>query len=658
MCGFAGVYEYGTVEGSVSRRLIASMRDTIRHRGPDDAGVFVSADARVGLGHRRLSIVDVAGGAQPMIGVRGECLVYNGEIYNYPQLRRRLEGEGVLFATRCDTEVVLRLYERDGVDCLRALEGMFAFAIWDPIRRRMLLARDPLGEKPLYWSDAAGRLVFGSEVKALIEHPAIQPELNRAALGEYLAHLVTPAPQTLFRGIFKLAQGEMALCDAHGLRVSRYWDGFSLRRWRQTSLQTASAQVRSLLERAIEQRLMSDVPVGVLLSGGLDSTTILALLRERAHGLASFSVGFDGHPELDERQAARRVARHFGTEHHEVSVSEADALSFLPQLIHHQDESLADPVCLPMHFLCALAAREGVKVVLGGEGSDELFWGYSRYQKIMRWWPVLRIARAAPQLLRRAAAQTLPPRSNALLRDFAEGLAAERIPPMHMPAGVPRRQREQLLLAPAAAPAWIPSPPEPESSPRETLAWDTQEYEFAVRLPERLLMRLDRLSMANSVEARAPFLARELVELVYRLPPRLKLRRGETKVVLRRAVSDVVPGWVLAREKQGFEAPVAPWFGSHMGALLRVLAKEDALRSCFDADALRELTGSRGPAPARLARWPMLNFALWHLAWIEGRDLQPVLHRAMAASSARAASPHHACAARRHEGDGAAGGPL
>lgn len=537
------------------------------------------------------------------------------------------------FETNCDTEVVLRLYERSGAACVDSLDGMFAFALWDPARRRLMLARDRLGEKPLYWSDAGGRLVFGSEVKALLEHPAIEPELNDAALDAYLTHLVTPAPQTLLRGIFKLGPGELALCDASGMRISRYWDLFTPREWSESSPSAASGAARSLLERSLDERLLSDVPVGVLLSGGLDSTALVALLRERARGLASFSVGFDGHAAFDERAQARRVARHFGTDHHEVNVSERDVIGFLPRLIHHQDEPLADPVCVPLHFVCELAAHSGVKVVLGGEGSDELFWGYPRYAKIARAWPLLDAARRTPVGLRRALARTIPARRYPLLHDFAEGVAAERMPPMHMPAGVPTHAREALLGSSllhqsAEPPAWNASPESANGSDRfDTLSFDTQEYEFGLRLPERLLMRLDRCSMASGVEARVPFLDRELVEFVYRLAPRLKLAGGVGKAVLREAVGDVVPPWVLARRKQGFEAPVAEWFASRMGALLRALRDEDSLRSCFRADGLDALLAAGRPAETRAEQWPVLNFALWHMAWIEGRDLDVELER-------------------------------
>jgi asparagine synthase (glutamine-hydrolysing) len=634
MCGFAGVYEYATLEGRVSEALITAMRDTLRHRGPDGAGSFVSEDARVGLGHRRLAVVDIAGGAQPMFGRRGECLVYNGEIYNYPRLREELEASGTRFESNCDTEVVVRLYERHGAGCLRFLEGMFAFALWDPVRDALLLARDRVGEKPLYFSDGGGRLVFGSEVKAVLAHPAIDAELDRDALHSYLTHLVAPAPRTLFRGISKLAPGEMAICTRNGMRVSRWWEGTTTRRWAETSAGEAATKVRGLLERSVHKRLMSDVTLGVLLSGGLDSSALIGLLGERARGMATFSVGFDGEGAFDERAHARRAARHFGTDHHEVCVGERDALEVLPRLIRHQDEPLADPVCVPLYFVCEAAAREGVKVVLGGEGSDELFWGYPRYQKIVRWWPALRVARAAPRAFWRAGARTISPRRHALVRDFAEGLACQRQPPMHMPAGVPRHQRELLLRGGADERAWSArSTDEDGSRPLDTLAFDTQEYEFGVRLPERLLMRLDRFSMANGVEARVPFLDHELVEYVYRLPPALKIAGGETKLILRRAVADVVPAWVMQRRKQGFEAPVASWFDRRMGELLRSLTHEDALRSCFHARGLEALSGRDRPGSgASLARWPVLNFALWHIAWIEGRDLQTVLEPVLASS--------------------------
>lgn len=630
MCGIVGIYEYGRRAGGVSEDLIRVMRDTLRHRGPDGEGLYVSPDARLGLGHRRLAIVDPAGGAQPMFGDHGECLVFNGEIYNYPALRRELERDGARFRTACDTEVILHLYARDGERCLERLDGMFAFALWDQRRRRLLLARDRLGEKPLYWADSGGMLVFGSEIKALLEHPLVGRAVNEEAIPSYLTHLVTPSPHTLFKGVNKLPPGTMATCDESGVRVARYWDLFTPRRWAPQPLPDAARRVRHLLERSVEARLMSDVPVGVLLSGGLDSTTLLALLRDRASSLPTFSVGFAGGGPLDERAEARRVARHFGTDHHEVAVSERDALAFLPGLIHHQDEPLADPVCIPLHFVCGLARERGVKVVLAGEGADELFWGYPRYQDVLGRWGTLRTLLALPAPVRSVLPRILSaaPRIHPYRRELLDQIASGRLSPVHMPAGAMTHERARLLRRPQDRLAWSPSdggcgvPGDPLSS----LAFDTQEHEFGLRLPELLLMRIDRFSMANGVEARVPFLDRELVEFVYRLPLDAKLHDGASKIVLRQAVGDLVPGHVLSRRKQGFGAPVQDWLSSRMNGLLGSLLAGDALRRYFVVEAVEELLQQHDRcARGNWVLWPVLNFALWHRYWIEQEPLEPLL---------------------------------
>lgn len=626
MCGITGVYEYGRANGSVTEDLVVRMRDTLRHRGPDDAGSYVSPDRRVGLGNRRLSIVDIAGGSQPMFGRRGEVLVLNGEIYNYPALRRELEEEGVTFETHCDTEIVLRLYELHGPGCVDFLNGMFAFAVWEPERRRLYFARDRLGEKPFYWTDSDGRFVFGSEIKALLEHPAVQPRVRVDAIPEFMANLVTSSPRTLYDGIWKLAAGEAGICDENGVHIWRYWHALEQRQTRDVSLADAASKVRRLLDASVHDRLMSDVPVGVLLSGGVDSTTLVALLRERAHGLATFSVGFDDHPSSDERAEARRVARHFGTEHHEVNVSQADALDLLTRLVHHQDEPLADPVCIPLHFVCELARRNDVKVVLAGEGADELFWGYPRYVQVLGRWKLVESVLALPAPVRRALPHLVPARL-ARRRELLEQLETGRPWPLHMPLGLTRGQRRIVLGRDdeAPAPGWAPTSNGENESRLTRLMFDTQDYEFTLRLPELLLMRIDRFSMANSVEARVPFLDPALVDFVYRLPLDLKLANAKTKIVLREAISDVVPDWVLARRKQGFGAPVAEWVGSELGALFERLLATDGVRAYFDTDALRRGIGDARIGRERFDLWPVINFALWHRYWIENESIDDLV---------------------------------
>jgi asparagine synthase (glutamine-hydrolysing) len=629
MCGIVGVYEYGRQGGGVSQSLVEVMRDTLRHRGPDGAGLYLSPDRRLGLGHRRLAIVDPAGGAQPMFGDHGECLVYNGEIYNYPELRRDLERDGARFRTTCDTEVILHLYSRHGVRFLDHLNGMFALALWDEQYDRLILARDRLGEKPLYWATSQGVLVFGSEIKALLEHPLVGRAVNQDAVASYFIHLVTPSPHTLFQGINKLPPGTMAVCGSDGVSTSRYWSLFEPRAWRPQALPEAAGRVRQLLERSAQARLMSDVPVGILLSGGLDSTTLVALLRDRAASLATFSVGFAGAGRLDERAEARFVAKRFGTIHDEVAISERDALGFLPGLIHHQDEPLADPVCVPLHFVCRLARDRGVKVVLAGEGADELFWGYPRYRLMLGRWRVLRALLALPAPVRSALPRVVSPmsRRRLQLRELLRQVGTGRLSPMHLPLGPTAHERARLLPQRHDPLAWVPSDGGTDTSDHLTrLGFDTQEHEFGLRLPELLLMRIDRFSMANSVEARVPFLDPELVEYVYRLPPQLKLDRGVTKVVLRHAVADIVPEQVLNRPKQGFGAPILDWLNSRMGELLASLLDAEAIRGYFAVDTVGELLAEH----ARGARnesvlWPVLNFALWHRYWVEQEPLEPIL---------------------------------
>jgi asparagine synthase (glutamine-hydrolysing) len=631
MCGLVGVFEYGRSMGTVTPDLVVAMRDAVAHRGPDGEGLYISDDRRWGAGHRRLSIVDLANGAQPMFGSSGECLVFNGEIYNYPRLRTELEHKGVRFATNCDTEVILHLYALYGERCLEHLNGMFAFALWDPKVDAVFFARDRVGEKPLYWSDHDGVFVFGSEIKALLKHPSVKRAVNRAAIPGYLTNSVSSPPDTLFDGIHKLPVATAGWCDQRGVRTFSYWSPAPERTWEAGSLDESAARIRALLGDSVRARLMSDVEVGVLLSGGVDSSALVALLHEQGTSLATFSVGFSDQPDLDERKEARWVADRFGTEHHEIEISERDALDFLPRLIFHQDEPLADPVCIPLDFVCGLARDNGVKVVLAGEGADELFWGYARYRRIMRRWPVARALLAAPEPVRQMASRLVPRSRRPDLGDLLEAIAEGRMLPMHMPLGMWSYHRERVLGRKLELRSgWRPvngAAVSPAEDPLLQLAFDTQEYEMQLRLPELLLMRIDRFSMAHGVEARVPFLEPELVKLAYRLPVDQKLAGGQSKIALKRALEGLVPEEVLMRPKQGFGAPIMTWFGHRMGALLGSLLDEECVRGYFDPGALGALIDEHqfGSSSREWVLWPVLNFALWHKYWIEDEALEPVL---------------------------------
>jgi asparagine synthase (glutamine-hydrolysing) len=634
MCGIVGIFEYGRTSGGISEPLLVRMRDTLPHRGPDGAGIHVSPDRRLGFGHRRLSIIDLEHGAQPMFGPRGTCLVFNGEIYNYPELRRQLSADGTQFQTDCDTEVILHLYDRYGEGCVEHLTGMFAFALWDPTRGGVFFARDPIGEKPLYWTDRGGTLVFGSEIKALLEHPTVEREVNTAVLGPYLANLAVPAPATLYAGIQKLPAGHRAWCDGSGVRVDRYWSPASPRRFVDVDERDATRRVRELLDVSVHARLMSDVPVGVLLSGGMDSSTIVALLREQAHEVSSFTVGFPGYEAHDERAEARWVAERFGTTHHEVVLTEGDALDSLRALVHYGDEPLADPVCIPLYAVTKLARDNGIKVVLAGEGADELFWGYDGYRQVLSRWRRYSTLLTLPGPLRRLAPRLASGTKKPRRREQLEGVASGRPNPVHMPVGLTAFQRHRLLGSDRDGVGWAPTQDRHGEDPLSTLGFDTQEYEFQVRLPELLLMRIDRFSMANSVEARVPFLDPSLVDYVYRLPLDLKVRDGVSKRILKEAVADVVPERVSKRPKQGFSAPTSQWFAAAHGGLLRDLMREDALRAYFDVDYLGRMLDSADPESWESGQilWPILNFGLWHKYWIEGEPFEDFVSAAAVAA--------------------------
>jgi asparagine synthase (glutamine-hydrolysing) len=626
MCGIAGVFEYGRTAGNVTEDVLLAMRETLRHRGPDGDGIHISDDRRVGLAHRRLSIIDIEGGAQPMCGPDGSWLVFNGEIYNYPALREQLSADGVRFQTRCDTEVILHLYRRYGERCVDHLVGMFAFALWDPQREQLFFARDPVGEKPFYWCQRDGVFVFGSEIKALLEHPVTPREVNKDVIGAYLTHLVTPGPETLYRGINKLAPGHFGRCDAGGVTVTEYRSLTTPREWSPTSVEEARVRVRALLEDSERARLMSDVPLGVLLSGGVDSTTIVGLLRSQGGALNTYTVGFPGHDDFDERAEARWTARHFGTTHHEIELTEADAVAAFPALIHHQDEPLADPTCLPLRAACERARETGVKVLLAGEGSDELFWGYEGFGRTIERMPVLARMLRMPVPVRRLAALATSPNRRAHRRERLDGLAEGRVRPLHLPLGLTGSERRRLLRQGPYGPGWTPAPAA-EDDPLSTFGFDTQEHEFKVRLPELLLMRSDRFSMARSIEARVPFLDPALVEYVYHLPIDLKVRSGVTKFILKEAVRDILPDRVANRRKQGFTPPTSAWFAGRYGKVLRDMTRQDTLREYFECDYLAQVEASADHASWESGHflWPVLNFGLWHKYWIEGSSLEEVV---------------------------------
>jgi asparagine synthase (glutamine-hydrolysing) len=656
MCGICGIYEYGLSEGEITDSLVVRMRDTMTHRGPDDAGVYISEDRRIGLGNRRLAIVDLSpAGRNPMPNEDGRVwITFNGEIYNHQSLRPDLEARGHRYRSRTDTETIIHLYEERGLDFVHELEGDFAIALWDEDARRLVLARDRVGVKPVYYTLTGGRLIFASEIKAILEHPAVSRDVDEAALYHYLTFMTTPAPQTLFAGIQKLPAGCLLTCNARGdVEVTRYWDAIVEDHNSAGSLdeQTISEELLRLLRESISKRMMSDVPFGVFLSGGLDSTANVALMAELMdRPVRTFTVGFRDNPAYNEIEEARYVARAYGTDHHEVMISQQDLLDFLPDLIFHQDEPIADPVCVPLYYVSKLARDSGTKVVQVGEGSDELFCGYADYAFYLdlhhRVWRRLarlpatmrRAMAAAGQGLYQAGATRMLPKGRKMLPDLLRRLAAGEELFWSGTFVFDEVNKHNLLTAAARKRLAAASTGEGDFSSYSVVRSDLDRLlaskpdadqllrmiyqELKLRLPELLLMRVDKMTMATSVEARVPYLDHKLVEFAMSIPSHLKYHKGENKYILKRALRGVVPDRVLSRKKKGFGVPINEWMLDKLGGFVEDTLLNSALRrrDVFDYQFVkRMLTEHRsGRTNYAFFLWSLLNLTLWYEHWIAG----------------------------------------
>jgi asparagine synthase (glutamine-hydrolysing) len=642
MCGILGVF--GRDGRPLDAGRIERMRDTMVHRGPDDSGLWLRDPARdVALAHRRLAIVDLSdAGRQPMASEDGRVQVtFNGEIYNHEALREDLQARGHVFRSRCDAEVLVHLYEEHGTRMLERLVGMFAFAIWDEARERMFLARDRLGIKPLYWTDTGETFACASEIKALLE---LMPrrEIDETALGHYLTFVAVPAPRTLFKDVYKLAPASSLLVTRTGpAEVDHYWDPIANRADFDGTQVDWEAELRLRLERSIERRMMSDVPVGVFLSGGVDSSTNVALMSRLVdHPINTFSIGFHDAPEHNEYDWARQVAERFNTNHHEVEISSEDLWRFLPDLVHHQDEPIADPVCVPLYFVAKLAKASGVTVVHVGEGADELLAGYPTYVQAhqMQTGPWRRF-RALPGPLRRIASQA---GAAALTGRPGYEIHREALLRGGQPDGrlwwggaIAFYERGlQRVTTQALRAAWNGQPS------REIVAGfdrdavragatnelDRMIYQdLRLRLPELLLMRVDKLTMANSVEARVPFLDHELVELAMAIPENEKIRDGVGKHVLKRAIGDLLPAELIWRPKQGFGTPVSSWFRGPLGDQLERRLRESHINELgiLDHEAIGRILRLHrsGRAERSFQLWNILNLSVWFDHWVAGEEM-------------------------------------
>jgi len=630
MCGICGIWQSTKPE----KDLLRSMNSALWHRGPDDEGYYF--DGPVGLGHRRLSIIDLETGHQPLSNEdRTIWIVFNGEIYNFPELRGKLEAKGHRFKTTSDTEVIVHLYEEYGVDCVKQLRGMFAFAIWDRPRQRLFLARDHIGQKPLFFYQKNGVFAFASEIKALLRGPHAKAELDIIALNHLISLRFIPDTRTMFKGIHKLPAAHWMIFEKGEITLQRYWE------LRYTPKLVASEEeiadsLRDLLLDTVQSHLISDVPVGAFLSGGIDSSTVVSMMaRCSSNRISTFSIGVK-EKDFNELSYARLVAEKYGTDHHEF-IADADLLKLLPKLIWHMDE-LSDPFAFGV-YLVAQMTRPHVKVVLGGDGGDELFVGYDRYvgNKLVDYYcflppsirkhvlrPLIRLIpdsysyNSLAQKLRWVNEMSLLSGGNR----YAESMAFLRFP---------HEAKQQLFTDPVQNDL----DGQFESTAKILQHFDSDNAEDVIdkmlytdmvtRMPEHLLQIVDHMTMAHGLEDRSPLLDQRVVEFAASIPTHVKVKGRQLKYILKKVAKNYLPPSLLSRQKQGFAFPLAYWMKGPVGNLLERAFQESRLadEGYFHRSYMMKLLSEHrtGMADHNYRLWILLNLELWWRLYVDGLSL-------------------------------------
>ncbi len=631
MCGINGIAFSSRSGQRVNERILAKMRDVITHRGPDDFGEFI--DENIGLGHRRLSIVDVAHGQQPMFNEDKSCvIIYNGEVYNHADYRAELISKGYKFQTHCDTETILHLYEEYGTNCVEKLRGMFAFAVWNRREKSLFIARDRLGVKPLYYvHDEQGNLFFASEIKSLLQANAVKPEINYNALPDQLANHGTSAEETLFKNVKRLLPGHTLLWHDGKIRLEQFWDVSFEPKHDVKSDKDFVEEWRELFKESVKLRLMADVPLGMFLSGGIDSSAICAMMAEMvSEPIKTFSVGFKER-EANEFEYARIVSKAFKTEHHEITITPEQFFNELPNLVWHEDEPLGFIASVPLYFVSKLAQKH-VKVVLTGEGSDEILGGYGRYQKTLT---LLRYGKKyetlTPNFLRNIVKNNVEnlPMSQKLKRTFLARSADIENLYFDNFAIFTKQMQEKLLTAKTKARISEKNPyNELQNWLEQTDANDLLDqllYADTKTYLHELLMKQDQMSMAASIESRVPFLDHKLVEYTAKLPQKFKIRGRETKWILREAMKGILPEEILTRSKMGFPVPIGNWFRGEFKHIVDeyVLGERSFRRGIFEPDFVREIVQRHNAGENHAERlWFLVNFEIWQRRFIDGESLE------------------------------------
>jgi asparagine synthase (glutamine-hydrolysing) len=631
MCGITGwaSLDSRTPPTDGAKELLHSMCERMVHRGPDSEGLLVSSGAALGM--RRLAIIDLVTGEQPTWNEdQSVAVILNGEIYNYREIRQDLEKRGHSFRSQSDTEVLPHLYEEYADEMVQHLNGMFAFALWDSKRRRLLLARDRFGEKPLYWGVFENTLLFASEPKVLLAHPAVKTSLNLQALRQYLSFDYVPAPLTIYEGISKLPAAHMLTLDNGRIETRAYWCLSYKTKQPPPPEAEAAEQLRELLADSVRMRLVSDVPLGVLLSGGVDSSTVAALaVRASSEAVKTFSISF-AESSFDESSYARAVAKYLGTDHHEERLSANLAANLVGEIGSWMDEPFSDPSLVPTYLLSRFT-RKHVTVALGGDGGDELFAGYPMYRG-HRW---AENYAKVPHALRAGIIEPLvgllPVKTKNLSFDykanrFVAGAKYDRVARHHVWFGSFNPAEQEMLLTPEVlrntdGDIYRDARRMLEECDTADVVEQMQSLDTRLYLAEDILTKVDRASMAVSLEVRAPFLDPRVAEFAASLPPNYKLRGRKTKYILKRAIEDYLPPFVTRRGKKGFGVPVAEWLKGKLRPLARDLLSPDRVRRAgvFNPEYIAQLQDEHesGAANHRKLLWTLLMFELWHESFIE-----------------------------------------
>lgn len=658
MCGITGVYHFNNSK-EVDESILVKMRDSLIHRGPDSAGIYISPDKKVGLGFRRLAIIDLSdAGNQPMANENGTVwIVFNGEIYNFQELRKDLIRKGHRFRSNTDTEVIIHQYEEDGPGCLEKFNGMFAFAIYDEKKEQIFFARDRLGIKPFYYGVQNGVFLFGSEIKAILADSHFKRELNEEAFYHYITFACCPAPYTLFQDIKKLPAGWCGILHENGnVDLWQYWDAIpkvnqmfrgrtssggptSLngRYWTNAGAQEEYyiEEVRRLLEDSVRGQMVSDVPFGVFLSGGIDSSTNAIFMSEAlGHPVETFSIGFRDFEKFNELQYSRQIAEMLGAKKHEVLIGEEELFEFLPKLALHADDPNGDPVCLPVYYVSKLIRDSGVIMAQVGEGADELFAGYDHYLAVVRYWQkYIHWLRHIPNFIFQISyslSRVLPSGHDLhkeVLRRLANGQEffwggaiafTDYQKQFLFTKEFKKRAKEQDWSVYALIKQYYDKIDAewPEADFLQKMAY----LELKIRLPELLLMRVDKMASAHSIEARVPFLDHRIVELAMQIPMQRKIKNMNSKHILKKAVADKVPANIINRKKQGFGAPVSDWMrGESREQLFSLLSKSFFMKEgYFDKAYIQKMIDDHIALKTdnSFRIWNLITLSLWGSNWL------------------------------------------